>query len=178
MNGKQLWDLMMYWKNPARNPVKYLTAVVEVTKLITLDVLDNGEPVEGVTITRHTANYVPGDQFKVVMASRFGDVGLTEELDKDYGYDYRVPIFPDAEHRHNHLKFDECFKILQVVGDWSAEHPKRPGTYLLRAAPDAEPVEVVVIEGVDDLFCLPTAENWRMKETKAGAEWLLVAELE
>jgi hypothetical protein len=35
------------------------------------------------------ANY-DGNRVRVIMASRFGDVGITYKLDKEYGYDERV----------------------------------------------------------------------------------------
>jgi hypothetical protein len=33
-----------------------------------------------------------GNRFKLVMASRFGDVGITKNLAADNGYEYRVSI--------------------------------------------------------------------------------------
>lgn len=33
-----------------------------------------------------------GKRFRVVMASRMGDVGITERLDEDFGYSWRVNV--------------------------------------------------------------------------------------
>jgi hypothetical protein len=33
-----------------------------------------------------------GKRYRVVMASRLGDVGITTKLDKDHGYEARVPV--------------------------------------------------------------------------------------
>lgn len=33
-----------------------------------------------------------GERYRVVMASRMGDVGLSKKFDKDHGYDLRVAV--------------------------------------------------------------------------------------
>lgn len=37
-------------------------------------------------------SYKAGQTVKIVMVSRFGDVGITGQLDAEYGYNARVPI--------------------------------------------------------------------------------------
>lgn len=51
-------------------------------------------PAHGLNAPVHTALYAThnGKRVRVVMASRFGDVGITRRLDRDYGYDKRVAV--------------------------------------------------------------------------------------
>ncbi len=45
---------------------------------------------EGTEFSR-TKGFHTGDRVKVVMVSRFGDCGVTKQLDVQYGYSLRVP---------------------------------------------------------------------------------------
>ena len=42
------------------------------------------------TVSKDTKTIKAGTRVKVVMASRFGDVGITTDLTRDRGYDTRV----------------------------------------------------------------------------------------
>lgn len=52
------------------------------------------EMVEAVVGHARDRGYASGDIAKVVMVSRFGDVGITKILDAQYGYDLR--LFPEC----------------------------------------------------------------------------------
>jgi hypothetical protein len=85
---------------------KHITALLEFKKL---------------TRIRKTAadpweTYRAGDRIRANMASRFGDIGLTTELNKAYGYEYRVPIIKDpvSKHVNEQFNFDEDVEVVEV----------------------------------------------------------------
>lgn len=63
------------------------TAYCTVAKPITLSKWNGVHPVD-----KNTTDVVvqPGTTLKIVMVSRFGDCGLTDDLDADHGYHVRV----------------------------------------------------------------------------------------
>jgi hypothetical protein len=71
--------------HPEQWPFHYMDTI----KPVTLRVWNQKHPVEENT----TDIPLPvGTTVKIVMASRFGDVGITHRLGDEYGYHLRVPI--------------------------------------------------------------------------------------
>lgn len=81
----QLWEWMMEGKTK-----NFPHSIIHRTALATL--------ARNTTISKWQGHDKPsievklsaGTRVKVVMVSRFGDVGITNDLDTEYGYHYRV----------------------------------------------------------------------------------------
>jgi hypothetical protein len=69
--------------------LEHKTAYCTTAKPIKLHKWNGTHPVE----ENETVTDVPvGSTLKIVMVSRMGDCGLTDELDKEHGYGVRVPF--------------------------------------------------------------------------------------
>ena len=94
MTETQLWEWMMDgnyppgetdpFKREHRTATATLSRDIEVTKHDTLRRTEKKEI------------WKAGKRVKVVMASRFGDVGITDDLTAEYGYHYRTPCVEDT----------------------------------------------------------------------------------
>ena len=68
------------------------SAYCTTTKPLILRVWQKRHPVEENTIEREIA---PGTTLKIVMVSRLGDFGVTDDLDAKHGYHLRLPLDTD-----------------------------------------------------------------------------------
>lgn len=80
MNEAELWDWMMEGKSKSedRRATAILTREITVRKW------------QGHFDPEKVETWPAGKKVKVVMASRFGDVGITDDLDAIFGYCYRT----------------------------------------------------------------------------------------
>ncbi len=62
-------------------PFRYMTAKVPIPYQDYRPQLGGGQPI--------TREFPVGTRVKIVMVSRFGDVGITDDLSKDHGYEVR-----------------------------------------------------------------------------------------
>lgn len=86
----KLWDLkcVKKWQEGQRHLRDWYDYEIyaKTTKEITMDVWNGKHPVEN-NCTKHICN--AGTKVRVWMVSRFGDVGVTDNLKKPIGYDVR-----------------------------------------------------------------------------------------
>src|SRR4051812_37168314 len=88
MTESELWNWMMdgnYPKGWPNVPREHRTATAVLTKEISV------KKWHGHRKPETTEVWSAGKKVKVVMASRFGDVGITDDLSAENGYHYRTP---------------------------------------------------------------------------------------
>ena len=79
-------DVMYRRKDQHRPAGGYVTT----TELVEMSEW-NGDHSPSVEANTTTKKIHPGATLKIVMVSRFGDCGLSDDLDADYGYGLRLP---------------------------------------------------------------------------------------
>lgn len=102
MNVTELWEWMMKGNYPDdfKAPREHRTATAILKRKVKTTKPcphDKGE----ITVT-----WPEGMKVKAVMASRFGDIGLTDDLTAEYGYYYRFPAV-DGEVHGEEVKADD-----------------------------------------------------------------------
>jgi len=89
---KELWETLMRAKNTGPPlEARHLTAHATLAKPVVLQKWQGHEASpEFIEVPLE-----PGTKVNVVMASRFGDVGITDDLELLNGYDLRIPCVED-----------------------------------------------------------------------------------
>ena len=93
MTLTELWEWMMEGNYPEGWPevpsVERKAFAILTTDLHVKRCRGHGIPEESVVLKK-------GQRVKIVMASRFGDVGITDDLTAENGYIHRIPIDSDV----------------------------------------------------------------------------------
>jgi hypothetical protein len=131
MTETELWEWMMDGKNPPGYPDIDHPEIVPLERkaLATLSREIVMTKWQGHNKPEKKVKVPAGTRVKVVMVSRMGDVGITDNLKADTGYHYRVICLKG--------EFD-------VFGDGKQIVPTEPENLLL----DIEPIEDPKVKGV------------------------------
>ncbi len=94
MNQHELWQWMMDGNYPETYPdgIEHRTAIATLARPVELKKWQG----HGAKPEFKSVHLPSGTKVKVVMASRFGDVGITDNLNAENGYDARIDVEPDA----------------------------------------------------------------------------------